>query len=165
MSDLRTLSQTEMSAWKPFASVLELLPNGINAALQREVGQPLVNLYVLTHLQQQPSRASGISELAACTSATLPRMSRTIARMEAEGLVERTTCATDGRAVIVRLTEQGEEFLEGAMPHHDRVIRELLIDALSPEQLAQLQDIAATLAARLHPDTASPIDRQRTTAA
>lgn len=161
MRDASVLTKEQFSAWKPFAAVLELLPANINSALQKVTGQPLVNLYALGHLQQQPDKTTGLSDLAACVSSALPRTSRLVARLEADGLVERSTCETDGRAVIITLTDKGEAFLDAAMPHHDRLVRELLIDALSPDQLEQLRDIAITLEARLHPDIASPVDRQR----
>ena len=159
-----SLSDEHFAAWKPFAAVLELLPASINGELQRSVGLPLLSLYALGHLQQQSNRTAGMSDLAACVNSALPRMSRVVARLEADGLVERSTCATDGRVVIVSLTEKGERVIEQAMPVHDQMVRELLIDALSPEQLQSLREISLTLEARLHPDVAAPIDRQRVVA-
>ncbi len=161
MSDAPVLTREQFSAWKPFAAVLELLPASINSTLQKATGQPIVNLYALGHLQQQLHKTTGLSDLAACVSSALPRASRIVARLEADGLVKRSTCESDGRAVVVTLTSKGEDVLEAAMPHHDRLVRELVIDALSAEQLDQLRNIALTLEARLHPDMASPLDRQR----
>ncbi|QZQ53642.1 hypothetical protein KZI27_00250 (plasmid) [Curtobacterium sp. TC1] len=92
---------------------------------------------------------------------SLPRASRIVARLEADALITRSTCKTDGRAVIVTLTPKGEDVLKAATPRHDRLVREFLVDALSAEQLAQLRNIASTLEVHLHPDMASPVDRQR----
>lgn len=160
-----TLSREQLAAWRPFAAVLELLPPRIDSALQRCSGQSLAGLFVLGHLQQQPTRTASVSDLAACASSALPRMSRILARMETDGLVVRSACATDGRVVNVTLTDRGDEALREAMPHHDRIVREVLVDALSPEQLQQLGDIAGALAERLHPDAGAPVDRQRASVA
>jgi DNA-binding MarR family transcriptional regulator len=161
MSDSSVLTRDEFEAWLPFMAALELLPPAINSTLQHTTGQTLTSLYVLGHLARQPGRSAGVSELAACTSAPLPRMSRLLAKMERDGLVARSACAGDGRAVTMTITGQGEDALQQAMPYHDRIIRELFVDALTAEQLGQLRDIAATLVRRLHPDTSLPVDRQR----
>ncbi|GAA4672560.1 MarR family winged helix-turn-helix transcriptional regulator [Frondihabitans cladoniiphilus] len=161
MREEERLTREQLSAWKPLAAVLELLPASLNSSLQKSTGQPLVNLLALGHLQQKPNKTTGLSDIAACVSTPLPRASRIVARLEADGLVERSTCETDGRAVIITLTTRGEQVLAEAMPHHDRLIRDTLIDVLSPTQLEQLRDIATTLEAHLHPDMASPVDRQR----
>jgi DNA-binding MarR family transcriptional regulator len=165
MAFREALTREELDAWLPFMAVLELLPPAVNSALQHASGHSLLSLYVLGHLRRAPDRAAGVSELAACTSSALPRMSRALARLESDGLIARSACATDGRAVMMTLTVAGEVALERAMPHHDRILRELLVDALSPEQLGQLREIATALAQRLHPDGSAPIDRQRTVAA
>jgi len=164
VSQRSALTEAEASTWMPFAAVLELLPAGLNSRLLREVGQPLLNLYVLGHLRHEPGKQAGLSELAACVNSALPRMSRIVARLADDGLVSRSSCSSDGRAITVAITPAGEALLGEAMPLHDRLVRELLIDALSPIQLDQLRDIATTLAARLHPDIASPMDRQRSRA-
>lgn len=155
------LTEQELSTWMPFVAVLDLLPSSLNADLQRVVGQPLLNIYVLGHLLHEPSRQARLSALAACMNAALPRMSRIVARLEASGLVERSTPASDGRAVDVALTADGEDLLRVALPLHDRLVREAVFDVLSPLQLAQLREIAEVLITRLHPDMASPVDRQR----
>ncbi|WP_213816619.1 MarR family winged helix-turn-helix transcriptional regulator [Glaciihabitans sp. dw_435] len=161
MSEQAALTTEQFAAWKPFAAVLELLPTALNSTLQKATGQPLVSLYALGHLQRQPNKTTGLSDLAACVSSALPRASRIVARLEADGLVTRSTCAIDGRAVIVTLTAKGEDLLAEAMPHHDRLVRDLLVDVLSAEQLEQLRTIAGALEAQLHPDIAAPVDRQR----
>jgi DNA-binding MarR family transcriptional regulator len=155
------LTTEEFAAWKPIAAALELLPTTINSALQRCTGHSLVSLYVLGHLRRQGNRTAGVSDLAACTNTALPRMSRTLAKLESDGLVRRGTCMTDGRAVIITLTDKGDEALAAAMPHHDRIVRELIIDVLSPEQLFALSSASSALADHLHPDIDAPVDRQR----
>ncbi|WP_146249067.1 MULTISPECIES: hypothetical protein [unclassified Curtobacterium] len=63
--------------------------------------------------------------------------------------------------MIVTLTQKGEDPLTAAMPHQDRLVRELIVDVLSAEQLKQLRTIAAALETQLHPDPVAPVDRRR----
>ncbi|NKY29518.1 MarR family winged helix-turn-helix transcriptional regulator [Nocardia gamkensis] len=49
-------------------------------------------------------------------------LSRAVARLERDGLVQRTMCAQDRRAVFVCLTEKGREVYEQALPTHREVL-------------------------------------------
>ena len=48
-----------------------------------------------------------MQDLAACTYLSQSALSRTVARLERDGLVQRCICSTDRRTVEVRLTEAG----------------------------------------------------------
>lgn len=49
-------------------------------------------------------------------------LSRTVARLERDGLVRRSMCAEDRRAIFVCLTERGREVYEQAAPTHREVL-------------------------------------------
>ncbi|MGY1946410.1 MarR family winged helix-turn-helix transcriptional regulator [Nocardia asiatica] len=49
-------------------------------------------------------------------------LSRAVARLERDGLVQRTMCAQDRRAVFVCLTEKGRQVYEQALPTHRAVL-------------------------------------------
>ncbi|MGK8521487.1 MarR family winged helix-turn-helix transcriptional regulator [Nocardia asteroides] len=51
-------------------------------------------------------------------------LSRAVARLERDGLVRRTMCAQDRRAVFVCLTEKGREVYEQALPTHRSVLND-----------------------------------------
>ncbi|WP_063048324.1 MarR family winged helix-turn-helix transcriptional regulator [Nocardia arthritidis] len=51
-------------------------------------------------------------------------LSRAVARLERDGLVQRTMCAQDRRAVFVCLTEKGREVYEQALPTHRAVLND-----------------------------------------
>lgn len=61
-------------------------------------------------------------------------VSKIVRRLEGDGLVERTTDPTDGRATLVRLTEAGEEAARGVYALGDRMIAEVLQE-WSPEDV------------------------------
>ena len=59
-----------------------------------------------------------MSELADAVHQSRSRLTHTVARMEAENLVERVNCPTDRRGVWASLTAHGLELLETAAPSH-----------------------------------------------
>jgi MarR family transcriptional regulator, transcriptional regulator for hemolysin len=61
-------------------------------------------------------RRATISELVDLTVIDQSTLSRTVDRLEEQGFVTRTSSETDGRAVVVELTEDGEEAFEALLP-------------------------------------------------
>ena len=75
-------------------------------------------------------------------------------RLETRGLLERFPCPEDRRATNARLTEAGWEKVREAAPGHVDAVREYVIDALTPAQIAQLAAIADAVLHRLDPERA-----------
>lgn len=143
--DVPWLDQTQLAAWVRVAALLEVLPGTLDSQLRRDADVTLFEYFVLAMLSEAPGRALRMSELAAQTSATLPRLSHVVKRMESRGLVERRPDADDRRATVAELTDGGLERIEQAAPGHVRAVREHVVDVLSPAQLAQLTGIADAL--------------------
>ncbi|MEO3842452.1 MULTISPECIES: MarR family winged helix-turn-helix transcriptional regulator [unclassified Streptomyces] len=91
-------------------------------------------------------RAPG--ELAAHTMVTTGAMTKRIDRLERNGLVTRRRSASDGRGRVVALTSAGRKLIDRAFTDHMRNERGLL-DAVSPEEAAQLRTLLTTWLARL----------------
>jgi len=100
-------------------------------------------------LSGAPDRTLRMTELAAQTNATLPRLSHVVRRLEDRGLVERFPCPEDGRATNARLSADGWRKLRDSAPGHVATVREHVIDALTPEQVSQLTAISDALLGRL----------------
>lgn len=66
--------------------------------------------------------------------------------------MDRFPCPEDGRATNARLTTAGWERVVATAPGHVATVRHHVVDALSPEQLRQLGEIAGTLLERLDPE-------------
>ena len=103
-------------------------------------------------LSEAPERTLRMTELAARTNATLPRLSRVISGLERAGLVDRVPCPGDRRATNAVLTEAGWAKIVRAAPGHVASVREFVIDALTPAQLAQLGRVSELMLTRLDPD-------------
>src|SRR3954452_3946984 len=67
-----------------------------------------------------------MQELAAAVHLSQCALSRTVGRLEKDGLVHRAMCTEDRRGVAVCLTDLGRERYEAARPTHRRVLGETL---------------------------------------
>ena len=149
---VRWLSDEELGAWIRLVSVCELLPAALDSQLRRDAGLSHYEYFVLVRLSDAPDRTLRMSTLAARTNATLSRLSHVVARLEQQGLVERASCPEDARATNARLTSQGRDKLVQAAPGHLEIVRQQVIDALSPQQVQQLSDVAGAVLHRLDPE-------------
>lgn len=147
----RWLTQPELAAWLRLIGVVELLPGVLDSQLRRDAGLTHFEYFVLAMLSEAPGRTRRMSSLALQTNATLPRLSNVVRRLEDRGLAERFTPPDDLRASDVRLTEAGWETVRTTAVGHVTTVRERVFDALTPEQVAQLTEIAGAILAHLSP--------------
>lgn len=94
----------------------ELLANHRISASDFEV---LQQLYGAT-----PSRSMRLSELGDRVHLTQSALSRLIARLERDGLVERCMCPDDRRSVIAAITAEGIDRYRQARPTQRAILRE-----------------------------------------
>jgi DNA-binding MarR family transcriptional regulator len=145
------LTKDELAAWVRLAAVLELLPGVLDSQLRRDADLTNFEYYVLAMLSEAPARTLRMTELAAQTNATLPRLSHVVRRLEDRGLVERFPCPEDRRATNARLTTEGWRKIQTSAPGHVANVRKHVIDALTPEQITQLTAITDAVLQRLDP--------------
>ncbi|GAB3170852.1 MarR family winged helix-turn-helix transcriptional regulator [Myceligenerans halotolerans] len=144
------LTREELRVWRNYIETAEALRTRLAARLQSESSLSSGDYQVLLALSEADRRALRSSELAALIGWERSRLSHHLGRMEKRGLIDRTACADDPHGVEVLLTDLGaERFRHGSVPHL-RAVHELFVDALSPEQLAHVDDV--TTALRRHLD-------------
>jgi DNA-binding MarR family transcriptional regulator len=148
------LTRTELMAWVRLASVVELLPGVLDGQLRRDADLMHFEYFVLAMLSEAPKRTLRMSELAAQTSATPPRLSHVVKRLEERGLVERSPCPEDARATNARLTSAGWRKVRDAAPGHSDAVQDNVISAMTSIQVRQLIDIADAILGKLDPDGA-----------
>jgi len=144
-SDPQWLSSTEQDAWLSLVAVLFRLPGMLDTQLQRDAGLTHFEYLVLGVLSETPSRTLRMSDLAVLVNGSLSRLSHVVQRLEKRGWVRRAPCPTDGRYTEARLTEDGYAKVTASAPGYVRVVRSLVIDALTPAQHAQLIDISGEI--------------------
>lgn len=89
---------------------------------------------VMWALSVSPRR---ITELAACEGVTQPAITFVVNRLEDRGWVERGADASDGRVVLVTLTERGQDVFERLQVEYRAMLHEEMA-ALDDEDLATL---------------------------
>lgn len=91
---------------------------------------------LMTLARQGPKR---LTELAAIEQVTQPSMSVLVARLAADGLVNRSPGASDARLIIVSITERGHEALQAILKSRNELLAEA-INQLSESERASLRD-------------------------
>ena len=124
MENTRWLSADEMSAWRKFVAVVELLPGALDGQLQRDADLSHFEYFVLAMLSEAPERTLRMTELGSETNSTLPRLSHVVSRLEKRGLVERHPCPEDRRATNATLTPAGWEKVVETAPGHVGAVRD-----------------------------------------
>lgn len=143
------MSEQESEAWLGLITVCQLLPAALDAQLKQDSQMTHFEFFVLSVLKFSPQSTLRMTALAQTTASTLARLSHVCTRLEKRGLVDRFTCADDGRATNVRLTQEGSRALIAALPGHLATVRRLVIDALTPAQLDALAEITSGIRSRL----------------
>ncbi|GGA55443.1 hypothetical protein GCM10011490_01640 [Pseudoclavibacter endophyticus] len=152
MNPPRWLTPDERETWLRLTAVLQLLPAALDAQLHGDADLTQFEYMVLAMLSEADGRTLRMSDLAAHTTATLPRLSRVVAGLEAAGYVRRTPCEADRRATNATLTESGYEKLAAAAPGHVGAVRRFVIDPLTPAQLQHLGSALGSMLEALDPD-------------
>jgi DNA-binding MarR family transcriptional regulator len=160
----RWLSPAENDAWTALAWLMFKLPGAFDAQLQRDSGISLFEYLVLAGLSMSPDRRMRMSDLAQFAHGSLSRLSNVVKRLEERGWIYREPCAGNGRFIEATLTDAGFAVVEQAAPGHVEAVRRHVLDALRPEQVAQLRDIGRQVAHQVDPQQAWPPRAQETPA-
>jgi DNA-binding MarR family transcriptional regulator len=147
--DDRWLTDAEHDAWMSYVAVTSLLDAELDRQLQRDSGLPHAYYQILAMLSDVPGRTLRMSDLAQITQSSQSRLSHAVARLERNGWVRRVPCPDDRRSTLAQLTDEGFAVLAAAAPGHVATVRELMFDALTPEQVDQFTAILRAVLGRL----------------
>lgn len=151
MPDQRWLTPGEMAAWLAFLEVSHRLDRVIEQQLRRDAGLSHAQYEILSRLEAAPGGQLRMSELAEVIIVSRSGLTYQVSQLEKAGLVRRGKATSDDRGVLAVLTPDGRAALLRAAPGHLRVVREYLIDALTPAQLTALTNALSAARARLNP--------------
>jgi len=141
------LSAEEQRDWRALVALFMTLPAALDGQLKRDAGFNAFEFHVLARLSDAPDRTLVLSDLAALAQGSLSRLSHALTRLERAGWVERRACSSPGRRIEALLTDSGWAKLEATAPGHVREARRLVVDVLTPEQLAALGEAARAITA------------------
>lgn len=149
--DTPWLSADELETWKYAAGVVVTLPTAIDAQLKKDAGLNFYEYSILVLLQRSATSALQLWELAQWAHGSQSRLSHAITRMETQGWVIRRDVKGETRGVEAVLTDAGRAKLVEAAPAHVREVRRLVVDVLTPEQLAHFGEICRALLSVVSP--------------
>src|SRR3954454_6043771 len=131
-------SDLEMDAWAGFLRTHATLVRELDDELPHTPDLPLSSYDVLVQLASAPGGEMRMSQLADAVLLSRSGLSRLVARLVDQGLVERRECASDGRGAFATLTEEGRRRLEEARETHRGGVRERFLSRLSDAHQRQL---------------------------
>ena len=147
----RWLDPAEMAAWLAFLEVSHLLERAIEQQLRQDAGLSHAQYEILSRLEAADGGRLRMSELADVIVVSRSGLTYQITQLEKAGLVRREKCPSDERGILAILTSAGRAALTRAAPGHLRVVRDNLIDALTPAQRAALTEGLTAARDRLRP--------------
>jgi DNA-binding MarR family transcriptional regulator len=135
-------NQHGVEAWQALIRARATLMRQLATDLVEYIGLTLGDFDVLAQLGQAGGELR-ISDLAAQAYSSRSGMTRRIDRLVDEVLVTRANTDTDGRGVVVALTEAGVARLAQAAPVHLRRVSEVFVERLTDDGLATLANALA----------------------
>jgi len=127
-----------LAAWRSMLRAHATLMRRLDTDLEQETGLALADFDVLAQLAEAHGTLR-MTELADRALISRSGMSRRVARLVDEGLIRRDRAGTDGRGVVVALTQAGIARLAETAPVHARGISRLFVAQLDDQELALLE--------------------------
>lgn len=143
------LTPAPARAWRALQQLHAPLAAALNRQLLRDSALSSADYQVLVVLSETAGGVLRAGELGRATGWEKSRLSHHLKRMDARCLVERRDCVTDGRGLMVAITDLGRAALADAAPGHIAAVREYVIDVLTSQQIDVLADIGESVGARL----------------
>jgi DNA-binding MarR family transcriptional regulator len=149
MAEPTWLDDDEMSAWRAFVSAAALVDRRLDQQLKESVGISHLQYGILAQLSDRCDHEMRMTELAGSVLNSKSGLTYQISQLEKAGLVRRRACTSDERAVYAVLTPAGKKLLQRAAPAHVALVRELVVDVLTPEQRQAVADGLGAVVSRL----------------
>jgi DNA-binding MarR family transcriptional regulator len=141
----RLPTSEQLRTWRDFIETTEALRGAVAARLQADSGLSPGDYAVLLALSETPDRRLRPSYLATTIAWERSRLSHHLGRMERRGLIRREGFSGDSRGAFVILTDDGSAAFHAATVPHLTTVRELFVEALTPEQMHAVAQISAAL--------------------
>ncbi|MGB3187378.1 MAG: MarR family transcriptional regulator [Ornithinimicrobium sp.] len=143
------LTDEEQRVWRQWIAANSEMTAALGRGLAHDCGLSLPDFQVLVRLSETPQSRVRIVELADDMQWERSRLSHHLTRMEKRELIVRRDCPEDRRGAFAELTAHGRSQLEEAAPGHARLVRSLLFDDLSEQDLQVLGRVTQSLLHRL----------------
>lgn len=138
-----------MATWLAFVRVTTRLPNALDGQVRRDAEISYFEYSVLLVLEHAEDQTMRMSDLAYLCNGSLSRLSHVARRLEGDGLIRRFSCPSDGRSTLAALTDGGREILAKAAPGHVALVRALIFDELTRDEMRQLGELSQRILSRI----------------
>ena len=139
---VRWLTDEEKALWRHYLAIQGRLHLAIQRDLKATSSLTEPEFEVLVYLSEAdgPLRMTALSDVLQWERS---RLSHQVTRMVRRGLVQRTSCPTDGRGAFVSATEEGMREIREAAPDHVATVRREFLDRLSEQDKRELARLLA----------------------
>ena len=141
----RSPTADELGIWREYVETSEDIVQAMAAGLQATSGISPGDYAVLLALSEADEHRLRSSALAEGIGWERSRLSHHLGRMESRGLICRKKSGHDSRGAVVELTDEGARIFRASSAPHLRLIRQLFIEAMTPDDLEDLGRIVAKL--------------------
>jgi DNA-binding MarR family transcriptional regulator len=132
------LNEAETQAWVGLLHAHATLTKQLDAELLAAHGLSISGFEVLWRVAAAEDGHLRMTDLAELVLLSPSGLSRLVDRLEAEGMVERVACPTDGRAINATITELGRRRLEESKTTHFEGIRRRFLAHFDEAEIDQL---------------------------
>lgn len=160
MADTDGLHPEELEVFFALSEAASLLQHAIQEQLRAECGISSVQFQLLARLAGA-GRPLTMTELADGVVYSRSGLTHQAELLDRAGLIARAPSADDRRATVVSITEAGRTRVARVLPGHVEVVRRLLFDALSGEDLHALGDIVTRVRDHMRAQPARSADPRR----
>jgi DNA-binding MarR family transcriptional regulator len=138
MKSINCTGEAEIRTWIRFLATHSAITRELEARLMGAHGLTLSDYDVLVQLARAPERKLRNIDLAKAVVLTRSGVTRLVDGLEKDGLVARSSCPSDKRGTFVALTDEGLARLRSATTTHVEGVRELFVEQLGSEGVAQM---------------------------
>lgn len=139
------LTTAQQRAWRALVIATHRLDEALDRQSRRDGGIPHAYYKLLVFLYESGDRRLAMSQLAAQLGYSPSRLAHAVASLERSGWVRRVRSTDDRRVQFAELTVEGAAVVRAVTPGQVAEVRRPVLDALSAQDVAALERIAAAI--------------------
>ena len=158
------LDAAELGAFFALMDVSSLLQHAVEQQLRSAGGLTNVQFKILMRLLEAPDGQLRMTDLADSLVVSRSGMTYQAGLLEKAGLITRAPSPDDDRSTTLGLTGAGRERIATVLPGHVDVVRQMLLDPLTRDDLGALSDLLTRVREHMRaapPRSAAPRARRR----
>jgi DNA-binding MarR family transcriptional regulator len=162
--DLHSLDARQLGAYFALMEVSSVLRHAVEQQLRASGDLSYVQFQLLARLDDAPTGSQRMTDLADGVVYSRSGLTYQAGLLEKAGLVARTPSPDDERSITVTITDAGRTLLERVLPGHIEVLRNLLFEPLSKDDVEAFSSLLAPVRDHMRktpPRSAAPRRRKR----